>query len=232
MAYVYTALPTVADVKAMCLAAHVDTSLSSFTMVDAQITGIIAARGKTLQKKTQRQFLPGTAGEIRYFDGSGTGILYVDEYVDVTAIEFFYVPTAASVSVANFVEVSQSPWGKDKIQILQGQANISFGFYLRFPEGRSNIKVTATWGYGTSYPEDVFMAILQASTADVLMANTMSAQGQALKYTDGDASEQWTGESLGESAGWLGKGSLWESVCRDYKRSLKSHRRKSAPKLY
>lgn len=232
MAYDYTAMPTVDDVKAMCLAAHVDTTDSAFTMTDAQITGIIAARARSLEKKTQRQFVAGSSGEVRYFDGSGTGIMFVDEYVTVTAVDFFYVPATTVVSVTNFVQVEQQPWANEKIQILQGQANISYGFFLRFPEGRSNIKVTGTWGYGSTVPEDVFLAVLQAATADVLMTNTLSAQGQTLKYIDGDASEQWSDDTIGMSSGWLGKGSLWEEVCRNYKRSLKSHHRKSRPKLY
>lgn len=231
MAYVYTDFATLANLKDFLAGAHIDTAASDFDVSDDALQAILDAREENLKILTSRQFVPGSAGEIRYFDGTGHGFLRIDEYVDITAIDFFYVPGTAYVSAINFVEVDQKPWAKEKIQILQGQANVNYGFFQRFPEGRSNIKVTGTWGYGSTIPPDVWLAHLQASAADVMQQNTLSAQGQTLKYIDGDASEQWTGEPIGISAGWLGKGSLWESVCKNYKRSLKSHILKSRPKL-
>jgi len=231
MAYVYTDFATLANLKDFLLGAHIVTSDSSFTMSDDAMQAILDAREDQLKIETSRQFVPGSAGEVRYFDGTGHGVMRIDEYIDITAIEFFYTPGTASISATNYVEVTRKPWANDVVKILQGQANINYGFFQRFPEGRENIKITATWGYASTIPKDVWLAHLQASAADVMQANTLSAQGQTLKYTDGDASEQWTGETIGESAGWLGKGSLWERVLRNYKRSLRSHILKSRPKL-
>lgn len=231
MAYVYTAWPTLANLKALLLGAHVDTTDSTnWLLSDEYLTGVLDARAEQLRIETGRQFVAGSAGEVRYFDGSGTGFQRIDEYVDVSAVEFFYVPGTSWVT-ANFYEVDQKPWGKDKIQILQGQANMNYAFYQRFPEGRANIKVTAQWGYGATIPANVFMAVLQASAADAMMANTLSAQGQTLEYVDGDARERWSDDPIGLSAGWIGPGSLWEQVKKDYKRSLKSHLQKSRAKL-
>lgn len=231
MAYVYTAWPTLANLKDLLDGAHVDTTDPSFTLSDDYLQGLLDARAEQLRIETGRQFVAGSSGEIRYFDGSGTGLQRIDEYVDITDVAFFYVPGSAFLSVTNFYEVSQLPWGKDKLQILQGQANLNYAFLQRFPEGRSNIKVTGTWGYGSTIPQPVFLAVLQAAAADALQANTLSAQGQTKRYVDGDASEEWVGTMIGESAGWLGKGSLWEQVKKDYKRSLKSHLSKSKPRL-
>lgn len=231
MAYTYTAWPTRTNVKDLIAAAHVDTTASDWDVTDEQIDGWILARVEQLKMETSRQFLQGSAGEVRYFDGSGTGLLRIDEYVDVSEVAFFYVPGSAFLAITNFYEVDQKPWGKDKLQILQGQANLNYAFLQRFPEGRGNIKVTGTWGYGATIPADVFMAVLEAAAADALQANAMSAQGMAKKYTDGDASEEWGGQLIGIAAGWLGKGSKWEMVKKNYKRSLKSHLSKSHARL-
>lgn len=232
MAYDYTDWPVLADVKALCLGAHVDTTSSDFTMDDVTIQGVIDARAALIERLTQRQFVKGTAGEVRYFDGSGTGILYVDEYVDVSAIDIFYLPTATTVSVLNYVEVDQQPWCKEKIQILQGQPNANYGFFQYFPVGRANIKITGTWGYGDTIPTDVWTAVLQASAADVLMTNTLEAQGQIASWSDGDADTKYSGRTIGESAGWLGKGSMWEEAIKAHKRPLRSHLRKDKKRLY
>lgn len=232
MPYDYTDWPTLTDLKDLLTGAHVDPTDADFTLSDDALQGFLDARAELLKRETSRQFVSGSPGEVRDFDGSGNGLMYVDEYVDVTAVEFFYVPGSAFVSATNYVEVDQQPWGKEKIQILQGQPNISYGFFQKFPEGRSNIRVTATWGYGATIPADVFMAVLQAAGADALQANTMSPQGQVKSWTDGDATEAYGGGTIGEQAGWLGPQSLWATVCKNYRRSLKSHRRKSRPKLY
>lgn len=231
MAYTYTAWPTLTNVKDLIAGAHVDTTASDWDVTDEYITGLILARAEQIKMLTSRQFVAGSSGEVRYFDGSGTGLLRIDEYVDVSEVAFFYVPGSAFLSITNFYEPDQKPWGKDKLQILQGQANLNYAFLQRFPEGRGNIKVTGTWGYGSSIPPDVFLAVLEAAAADAMQANAMSAQGQAKKWVDGDAAEEFTGDLLGIAAGWLGKGSRWEMVVRNYKRSLKSHLSKSHTRL-
>ena len=232
MAYTYTAWPTLANLKALLLGAHVDTTDPSFTLSDEYLQGILDARAEQTRIETSRQFVAGSAGEIRYFDGSGTGLQLVDEYVDITSVDVFYAPGAVFMSLANYYEVDQKPWGKEKIQVMQGLPNTPLAWIQRFSEGRGNVKVTGTWGYGATIPPNVFLAVLQASAADAVQANSLTPQGQTKKYIDGDASEEWSGGSLGVSAGWLGKGSLWEQMKKDYKRPLRSHINKSRAKLY
>lgn len=229
MAYTYTAAPTTAVVADLLATV----GLSSLTTVAADLqAAYLAAAVQEIQQDTKRQFVPGSSDEVRYFDGSGTGLLVVDEYVDITAIEFLIQPQAAATNATNFVEVSTNLYPKTRLQIYQGAAHVTRGYLPFFPEGRANIKVTGTWGFSSSIPADVFMAMAKKAAMQMIDANQIATGGglQLKQWTNADRSETFdTSKLASEIAGWQKD---IDGVKKRYTRSLTEHRARTRPPLY
>ena len=201
MAYSYTALPTATEVYAFLAGANITPGLAQ--TADA-VGGLIGAAYRKVQRETGVQWLAGTAGEVRSFDGSGTGELKVDPFVTVTAVQFLIYPQATGVEVTGFKEVQRmGDMPKTRIQIFQGPSYAVAGYIDRFPQGRSNVNVTGTWGYAPTVPEDVFMAIVKQSAADIAALSAASAQGRVVDWREGDVTEQYADLTVGDAIGWL-----------------------------
>lgn len=224
MANVYTAWPTRANLATFLTGSNITPALTDTDMLD----GLIAAAAQRITKATNYQWVAGSAGEVRYYDGSGTGLQQIDEYVDVSAVEFVLYPQATGVSVTSFVEVSRNNFPNSLLQIYQGATHATVGYLDRFPKGRSNIKVTAQFGYASAIPYDVWMAVLKKSAADVSAMNAMAAQGKAVAWDEGDVSERYSDKSPGEAAGWVAE---FETVCKRRRKPYSHRQRMGAPGL-
>lgn len=226
MAITYTAWPTPAQVYSLLSGANISPTMSvSNDLVQVFIDEVVSV----LTMKTQRQFLAGSSGETRDFDGSGTGLLVIDDYVDVTDVSVSFLPTASTVSIAGYVEVDQKPWGKNKLQIYKGQAFGAYGFYQTFPEGRSNITVTATWGYGSTIKPDVWAAVLKRAAGCIADANSLTVQGAIAAIQEADVGEKYASGLVSDTAGW---NTAFREVLKTYKKPLKQHLVKSSKRLY
>jgi hypothetical protein len=229
MAYDYTALPTTTELADLLAAAGLS-DLS--TDVPANLRqAFLDASKQRIEKETRRQFVPGSAGEVRYYDGSGTGLLEIDEYIDITAVEFIQLPPAASYTISNFYEVSQQGAPKTILEIYQGQPNLTLTYANRFEVGRSNIKVTGQFGYASSIPADVYLAIMQGAAA--MMADEYSVStggGLMLKsWTNADRKEDYdTSRLVSEVAGW--KKNV-EATIKRYRRPQGAFRRRNTPPM-
>jgi hypothetical protein len=223
MAIDYSSWPVAADVTALLASANITPGAG----LTADLIALrLASATQEITQRTHRQFLPST--ETRNFDGSGSGEMLVDEYVGVTAITLYLVPSVGVTDVTQFVEVERSTYPKTRLQIYQGPSNAPYGWFTYFPQGRSNVGVTATWGYGATIPPDVWQAVLYKSAADCAEANRMTDRGLLTSVRDDDQTEQYKADSIGQSAGWL---AAFESACERYKRPLRQFIGRKRPPL-
>lgn len=225
MAIDYTAWPTPTEVYSLLTSAGIAPTLASGSDL-AQLR--IDAAVQELTKRTHRQFLPGEEGEVRYFDGTGTGAMEVDEYIDVTAIRFYTLPQYATINWVDYVQVERATFPKTRIQILQGPPNVPYGWWTTFPEGRSNIAITATWGYGETIPPDVWQAVLYKAAANVYDADRLNERGVYDSVKNDDVTLGMRKERPSEVSGWAQE---FERVCKTYKRPLRRFLGRTKPRL-
>lgn len=189
-----------------------------------------------LSQETKRQFLK-TTNEIRYFDGSGTSELEVDEYVDIVDINILYAsPNVTPIPLVNWWEVERKNFAKCRIYVNQGAPwqMAAVNYVLRFPVGRANIKVTGDWGYAATIPAMVWEVIRQmAGTHLVHMTLLPSAGGKTAigplaLWKEAGIMEEYK-KLLPEEAFRTHK--LWRRVLRDYKRPTSIRSRRMAKTL-
>jgi hypothetical protein len=212
MAYVYTAWPDASAVIEMLAAANI--TLPG-TVTGDVIQLHIDSAAASMQQETHRQFVPGTAGETRYFDGSGNAMMEIDEFITITAVEFLWFPLVAGVNLANFSVISKKTFPNTKIYIYQGAANATYAYIHTFPKGRNNIKITGTWGYAATIPQDVWKAVAAKAAGELATLNAMTAQGRLVSWTDLDVSENYGTEHCEEAAGWT----------KQYNKAVKIHKK-------
>lgn len=219
----YTAWPLASDVQELVASANVCPTLDwASDLVQVRLDAAVAE----LEQLTGRQFL--AAEGLRYFDGSGTGVLVVDEYVSISAVQFYLVPELAGVNLLDFMQVTRNRYANTRIQIYQGPANIPLGWYTRFPEGRSNVGVTATWGYAASIPPDVWQAVLAKAAAEIVDTNRVAARGALVSIRDDDVSVGYSEQLPSVMAGWRQQ---FASVCKRYRRGVREMASRTRPGL-
>lgn len=224
MAYSYTAYPVIADLTAMLASANI--TLTSAVSADVKQQALDSAVNE-FELTTGRSFIPGSAGEVRYYDGSGTGRQVIDDVVSITDVSFFALPSVTAVSISNYAIEEHKPYQKNQLRIYQGPANSPVGYYSRFPVGRMNIQVTGTFGF-TSCPPKVWRAILAKACADVADAARLTPQGMLIDFRDLDQDFKWSEKQLGMLAGWRDE---YESAMKLFKRSLRDLRRRQVKVL-
>ncbi len=116
------------------------------------VQGYIDTVTRYIQSYTGRDFSTSPAFSDRYFDGTGSHTLYIDDATEVSEVSFF-----GTGSLPVDMSGTTSPYSKI---VLQN--------YI-FPQGEGNIRVRAKWGAG-AVPEDLKFA------ATVLVAGIISNQ--------------------------------------------------------
>ena len=198
MAFDYTVWPVVADVTVTLAAANI--TLGAGVSADMKTRALNAAISKIVQK-TGREFLSSGAGTVRYYDGPGTGKMVIDEYEVLTAIEFFQIPSSGTVSITNWVELTNVPYHKNEVMILQSPANMSIGWRTYFPQGRRNIKITGTFGW-TTIPAQVWEAVVEEAAGRLAEQARMTPQGILTDLHDLDNDFKWSENQIKIMAGW------------------------------
>lgn len=184
-----TSWPAVSDVTNILTLSGFDSSDSRFpsnTLIQEKIDGTVAE----LLKRTKIQFIP--SEEERTFNGSGTDVMTVDEYVTLNNVYITY-GSSSWTEITTAISGEDKLFPKTKIFIARGNANYLYSSFLRgFPRGFENIKIDANWGYDTYIPDDVWdMVRLKAASS---LANLLSLSfGQLPKKWVEKASEEFQG---------------------------------------
>jgi len=224
MAIDYTAYPTVSDVTDLLASANI--TLGAGVTADIKQLKIDAAIAE-LEHATGRKFAPGATGEIRYYNGSGTGEIVIDEYVSIESIEFLQLPGVSTITITNWAEVEHPPFPKTHVQILRGPSNMSVGWWTKFPQGRSNIKVTAQFGF-EEVPAAIWSAVASKAAANLADAARMSGNGMLTGLKDLDQDFTWSSEQIGTLAGWK---SEFDAAKALYRRPLRTFLQRTRPVL-
>jgi len=102
-----------------------------------------------IDMKTGRNFIADTVATKRIFDGSGDGVLLIDDAVEVTEVK---IGTDDPLVVGDSGEDDEyylypnNTLPKTRIRLLSG----------RFPKwGPQGVAVTAKWGYSVNVPADI-----------------------------------------------------------------------------
>jgi hypothetical protein len=143
--------------------------------------------------------------------------MVVSDYRSISAIQFYLTAGIGAVSLAQWQEVSVDAGPKNRIHIFAGPAFASAGYYNNFPEGRSNVAITATWGYADSIPQDVWNSVAEAAAADIVDGLKITNGGVQTSIKDDDVTLSFSQEMLSNLSRW---GANFEGVCKRYTRDL------------
>jgi hypothetical protein len=188
----YTGWPTAEDVQerlasvGIVLRGASDVQTSRINAVSAAVTAYVA-------KRTLRQFVADDAASVRYFDGTGTASLEVDEFVEFLGATAIGLNADPGYPLANVITHYEQ--GKPRTWLLRGQGGLP-AFQVAavyqpvptiFPLGRQNIAVTARWGYGETIPVDIWEAVACETARRVgNEAINRPGGGITISYQDGD----------------------------------------------
>lgn len=149
---------TVAEVTALAP----ESGLAASTSYDAMLGVLITATSRLIDREVGRWenfFYPSSDAATRYYDGSGTTELWVDE---MTA-----APTSVAVSESGGVESSDyTVWSSSDYLVLPYNSTPKYklevdtlnGSRLYFYNYRKSVKIVGVFGYSTIPPADVAMA--------------------------------------------------------------------------
>ena len=213
MAFDFSAWPTVANINTLLGLADTSVTLSG-DVGDM----VLASAIQEMTKRTGRQFLAGSSGEVRYYDGSGTNVQIVDDYVDITAVEVIGISGATGLILSNFWEAEREGYPKNRIYTRQGSGYQPQREFRVFPADGQNIKVTGTWGYGATIPVDVWEAVQKMAALKGLENTSIYEGGRQVSYTEADRSERFADGTLRETSGW---GREIEAVIKRYRKPLR-----------
>lgn len=221
MAQNYEAWPTKANIDERLTSAGLS---ARDGLTQGYYDQVVSAVVALLHKKTHRQFLKGEEGEIRYFDGNGTGSIVIDEFVAIEEVQVIgYVGGNLSMTLSNAISADSATFPKNRILIFQSslpQLNVQYLNY--FPRGRRNIKVTAQYGYAEYIPDDIWFAVCGKAAA-ILAAEAVQGGtgGRVRKWIEGDAQEDLDLTLPGEAVGW---DAGFKDIIKSYRKPMRARR--------
>lgn len=181
MANDYTAWPIWDDVAphVQALGVDLERKIANPHTYYSQVIGAVAAE---IETETKRQFVAST--EVRLFSGSGTPVQNIDEVIDVSA-----------------VQVAGSPVTDVAMEQQHGYPCTTLVWTSSFPEGRDNVEVEGTWGYGATIPVDLWVAAAEEAAARIAADAIFDPEGNVVSWSQGNVSEKRSSCRPGDAAG-------------------------------
>jgi hypothetical protein len=144
----------------------------------ASVEGFIESIEALIDQETGRSFVADEDASARYFHGTGSTFLKIDDCVDVEKVEY------GDTYGDSFVEVEEDDY------ILVPRTGVPIkGIYLKndyWQVGQSNHKITARWGYSEEAPADIrFVATVLVAG---IIKNNMKNKGDVVSERIGDYS--------------------------------------------
>lgn len=188
MAIDYTKWPNEADVAERCQSAGI--VLRSQGRITSALNGVI----RSIATQTRRQFVPGAAGETRYYDGSGGVELEIpDEIITLTGATILsVVGVLLPFVVTSPYLIQEQTLARNRILLYQGTAPIFAGTYLnQWPQGYKNCGITGTFGYEATIPADLWDAVCGQAAAALVTEARSGARGLITEKREGDNMTKW-----------------------------------------
>ena len=141
---------------------------------------------------TRRQFVPSATGVTRHFDGSGTGEMEIDDYIDITTVRAigYLGSLGTGLTFQNVWETDRNAYPKNRLQIYQGSLPaFARTFVDVFPVGRSNIECVGQWGYAAEIPANVWEAIAGEYASRLATLKAYNREGFLEQWREADVGE-------------------------------------------
>lgn len=120
-------------------------------LTSAQLDNHISAVGNFINNYCNRKFED--SDTVKYYDGNGTKELLIDDLISLTKIEILDADRDVDETLDNSDYYWLYPENKTpKNKIVIDSSNAPIGI---FSKGHQNIKVTGTFGYQSSVPDDI-----------------------------------------------------------------------------
>lgn len=182
-----TAWPTTTDLATIASAMGVTFGASIGSAFQTQVLGAVT---DSIKSRTRRLFEVESGG-TRYYDGTGTGQMEIDEFTTISTLEIVgWYGLTSGLILQEIHEVQRYGFPKTMIQIFKGSLPaLGRNWVDRFPVGRSNIKIIANWGYDTTIPQDLWYAAAYQATALLLNMKQYDEDGYLIKMAEADVTE-------------------------------------------
>ena len=148
---------TVAELKAE----NPDSGFNSSSNYDVALGWFITSASRAIDReigKWDNYFYPATDGETRYFDGTGTRELWIDDVISVTSVS---VSESGGLASSDYTAWSSSDYitaPYNTTPIFELHVDTLNGSKLYWQPYRKAVKVTGVWGYSSTPPSDVALA--------------------------------------------------------------------------
>ena len=135
-----------------------DSNMTTDTSYDSMLGVLITSASRMIDKFVggwDNYFIADSADTIRYFDGNGDKVLYIDPFISITKLE---VVESGGVAVADYTEWTENtdyitiPYNRLPKRGLQIER---FGNKSNFYRYQKGIKVTGKFGYSAIVPDDI-----------------------------------------------------------------------------
>lgn len=229
----YTQWPTSVDVQQMLDSAGVTLRITA-SEADARTGRLMAAVEQDIARRTMRQFVADApAGTSRYFDGTGTAELEIDEFVAFTSATVIGIATAPGYGLVNVIPITEA--GRPQTRLIMGQGSVPawttegvvVPYAAVFPLGRSNIEIVAQFGYGATIPANLWEACAAEVAHRLTQEVLFRPVGRIQEQQRADIRIQY---KLSEAAatGWHQQ---FETACRQYRRATGRRLRNLTPRM-
>lgn len=215
---VYTTWPTTAMVRDVLARAAI---VVPDEYDDTQFQAVIDEVTAEVARETLRDFLKTTSD--RYFDGSGTGLLEVDEFVTLNSVQVIGYVGTSGLTLPSVIAYQSKNRPNYRIQIARGSLPTMGRVWLdSFPEGRSNILVNADWGYGAMIPADLWQAVAKKCALTAANEILFSTDGrEAMIKAPNGAAIEFKHAIPAEATGWE----------KDFNKAVRRYKRPASRRL-
>ena len=143
--------------------------------MDVQINAWITAAQNYVEIYTGRKF-EATDEETRYYDGAGGRTFYLDDIVSITSVQTLDLDGSTVdqtlVEDTDYFAYPLNDTPKHILKLAPEGSNIG-----KWPKGKKRIKVTGDFGYNSTVPEDIKLAVTQLVSAIVNVGRQGSEGG-------------------------------------------------------
>lgn len=124
---------------------------------DYKLQALVMQAQKFIDNYCKRTFVPGTAGTVRYFDGAESP-LWIDDCTAITAIALDEEADGTWSSSMAATDWLLKPYNSNPKTMLVLSPNSNYGSFCSGVT--KGVKITGTWGYDTTVPEDIRKAAI------------------------------------------------------------------------
>lgn len=230
MANDLTKWPSVSDVWGFLQSAGITPRVEQ---ASARVESMISAVPAEVFRATQRQFVADTVDETRYYDGTGTADMEIDEVISITSIYFVGYQADPGYAATDYEIVVEQ--GRPQTQVVRSTGSVpAFGpaavyspLQRIFPAGRQNIAVTGRFGYAATVPADLWDAVCAEMAFRLTQEALFTQSGRLSEYTEGQQKEKYELSS----ADFLRWHSEFLRMMKIYRRPAGRRLRNMAPKM-